>query len=288
MRFAKYHALGNDYIVIEPTGSGRSLKPSTVRRICHRHYGIGSDGILYGPLPPVREPFYLRLYNPDGGEFEMSGNGIRIFARYLWDQGLVTDGPFTMETPARAVQGRVLNGGRRIAVEMGKVSFHSQDVPISGPSREVLNETMVVDGRSWSYSAASLGNPHCVLLLGSVSVDEALYWGPRIEIDDRFPRRTNVQFVRVVDRANLQMEIWERGVGYTLASGSSSCAAAAVAHRLDYCDDSVSVHMPGGTLQVTVAEDFSVTLVGPVEKIGEGILADFTQENESRDAQSRG
>jgi diaminopimelate epimerase len=273
MRFAKYHALGNDYIVVDGSGEVESLSAAEARLICDRHYGVGSDGVLLGPLPDDQYDFRLRLYNPDGGEFEKSGNGLRIFARYLWDQALVGDEAFTINTPGGAVTARVVAGGRSVSVAMGRISFHSRDIPVTGPAREVLREELVIGGEALTYCAATIGNPHCVVLRPRISAEDARRWGPVIERDPRFPNRTNVQVLAVRDRSNIEIEIWERGVGYTLASGSSSCAAAAVAHRLGWCDSPITVHMPGGALTIEIGPDYAVTMSGPVTPICQGTLS---------------
>jgi diaminopimelate epimerase len=272
--FTKYHALGNDYIVVDPVGLSGELTAHQIQRICDRHYGVGSDGILLGPYDHATCDFGLRLFNPDGGEFEKSGNGLRIFSRYLWDRGLVGTEPFTISTPGGIVTSQVHNRGRSVTVEMGTVSFDSRKIPVRGPAREVLDETLEIDGRELQYCAATVGNPHCVLLCDhQISAQEALQIGPHIETDVRFPNRTNVQFMTVLDRANIQIEIWERGAGYTLASGSSSCAAAAVAHRLGLCDPQIAVHMPGGVIDISIRDDYSITMTGSVTKICEGVLS---------------
>jgi diaminopimelate epimerase len=156
---------------------------------------------------------------------------------------------------------------------MGVVSFDSRTIPVHGPPRQVLNEILPIDGREVRYCAATIGNPHCVVLCDETSADDARRWGPPIAGNERFPNQTNVQFMVVLDRANIQIEIWERGVGYTLASGSSSCAAAAVAYRLGLCDGDVTVHMPGGELMVSISASLSVRMTGPVEKVCDGVLA---------------
>ena len=273
LRFAKYHALGNDYIVIEPTVLSDELTPGQIRRICQRHHGVGADGILLGPYEDTKSDFRLRLFNPDGGEFEKSGNGLRIFSRYLWDRGLVGSQEFTISTPGGGVTSQVHEGGRSVTIEMGTISFDSRKIPVSGPAREVLDEPMEIDGRTLRYSAATIGNPHCVILCDRVSAEESKELGPSIETDARFPNRTNVQFMTVLDRGRIQIEIWERGAGYTLASGSSSCAAAAVAHRLGFCDSQVAVQMPGGEINISIHEDGSVTMTGPVTKVCVGVLS---------------
>lgn len=272
MHFAKYHALGNDYLVVEADGIDHPLTPAVIRRICHRHFGIGSDGILVRGADDPQGRITLRIFNPDGSEAEKSGNGLRIFARYLWDTGVVRETPFPVMTQGGLVTCQVLAQGQAVTVEMGHVSFTSTDIPVLGPPREVLQETLPVDGQAVEYSAATLGNPHCIILRDQVSEAEARRLGPLLETHAQFPQRTNVQFMAVIDRGNIRLAIWERGAGYTLASGSSSCAAAAVAYRLGLCDAVVTVHMPGGQLTVELSEQFAARLTGPVVSVGEGII----------------
>lgn len=160
-----------------------------------------------------------------------------------------------------------------MVVDMGTVRFSSKDIPVAGPDREVIQEDMEVQGLPLRFIAATVGNPHCVIVRAAVSADEARSLGPLIENDARFPNRTNVQFMQVLDRHTIQIEIWERGAGYTLASGSSSCAAAAAARRLDLCGSPITVLMPGGTLLIEVADDFSVRMTGPATRVAEGELS---------------
>ena len=279
MQFFKYHALGNDYLVLTPADVGSQLTSSQIRLICHRNYGVGADGILFGPFETSECDFALRIFNPDGSEAEKSGNGLRIFSRYLWDKGLVHERPFTILTQGGKVRSRVHKGGRNVTVNMGRVSFDSGQIPVEGPPREVINEAILVDGQELRFCAATIGNPHCVILRDEVSAEEAQKWGPLIEKDPRFPNRTNVQFMKILDRTNIQIEIWERGAGYTLASGSSSSAAAAVAYKLGLCDSQIAVHMPGGNIEITVSNDFLISMSGPVTKIADGTISDemFTQ-----------
>ena len=275
MRFTKYHALGNDYIVCDPADFPAWTPAPTVEQIrvvCHRNFGVGSDGILWGPLPSSKSQFGLRIFNPDGSEAEKSGNGLRIFSRYLWDQGLVKSPMFTVETPGGQVQSVIKEDGRMITVEMGKVSFDSAKIPVIGAAREVLNEKISIRGREFTYCAATIGNPHCVLPLAEVTPGLAKQYGPDLETHPNFPRRTNVQFLKVLDRKNIQIEIWERGAGYTLASGSSSSAAAAVAHRLGLVDRSLTVHMPGGQIGIEIGDGFSISMTGTVNKVAEGTM----------------
>jgi len=275
MRFHKYHALGNDYIVLDPRDFASWSPAPTVdqiRVVCHRNFGVGSDGILWGPLPSSQSEFGLRIFNPDGSEAEKSGNGLRIFSRYLWDQKLAKAPTFTVETPGGHVKSVIKDNGNLITVAMGRVSFDSVKIPVVGPEREVLNEKITVADREFTFCAATIGNPHCVIPLQEVTPALAHKFGPHLETHPNFPRKTNVQFLRVIDRANIQIEIWERGAGYTLASGSSSSAAAAVAHKLGLVDPNLTVHMPGGQIGIEIGPDFSIMMTGTVNKVAEGIM----------------
>jgi diaminopimelate epimerase len=158
--FAKYHALGNDYIVLAPDEFGEDLTGALIRLICHRNYGIGSDGILCGPFDDDRCDFGLRIYNPDGSEAEKSGNGLRIFARYLWDTGLVSDRPVTIKTAGGPVEARVDRDGSIITVAMGQVSFDSRKIPVAGSVREVINETIEIKGRTADRNRSALSQAH--------------------------------------------------------------------------------------------------------------------------------
>lgn len=271
MKYVKYHGLGNDYLVIHPSEIDGGLDSWEIQRICDRNYGIGSDGILLGPLHSDDCDFRLRILNPDGSEAEKSGNGLRIFSRYLWDQGLVHETPFTLETLGGPVVCRVHGGGKTVTVEMGEVSFLSTKIPVRGDEQEVLRERMEIGGTAFEYCAATVGNPHCVILCNAISSQLARKYGPLIETESRFPNRTNVQFMQVIDRENIQIEIWERGAGYTLASGSSSTAAASVAHKLGLCDADITVHMPGGQLTIGLSSSFSAVMTGPVTRVCEGV-----------------
>jgi len=273
MQYVKYHGLGNDYIVMDPAEIGRDLTTSEIRLICHRNYGPGSDGILWGPSRSASGEFSVKIFNPDGSEAEKSGNGLRIFARFLFDRGLVKFEPFSVQTLGGKVQCCILPGGHLIEVEMGQVSFDAARIPVMGYAGDVVDKPWVLDGTEYRFSAATIGNPHCVLLLDDVSEELARHLGPRIENDRRFPNRTNVQFLKVLGRSDIKIEIWERGAGYTLASGSSSSAAAAVAHRLGLCDRAITVHMPGGDLKIALTTDFHVTMTGPVTSVCSGTIA---------------
>jgi diaminopimelate epimerase len=271
--FTKYHALGNDYIVIDPKNLPAPLTTEQVKTICHRNFGVGSDGILLGPLPSTTAKCALKIYNPDGSIAEKSGNGVRIFSRYLWDTKFVGNEEFALQTDGGIVRSTVFDDGKMARVEMGNVSFDSEKIPVTGEKREVINEKISVGGRNFIYCAATIGNPHCVVPLPEISAKLAHEFGPLLEVHPNFPRKTNVQFMKILDRANIQIEIWERGAGYTLASGSSSSASAAVAHKLGLVDRSVSVHCPGGIIKIEIGENFAIQMTGSVTRVAEGVIS---------------
>jgi diaminopimelate epimerase len=271
MKFYRYHGLGNDYIVIDPRETKLTLDKPTIRLICDRNFGVGSDGILYGP--EIKDNiFKLRIFNPDGSEAEKSGNGLRIFSRYLWDAGLVQAKPFTINTMGGNVQSQILQNGDLVKVEMGQVSFVASKIPLIGEEGEVLNRIFTIQGKQFRYCAANIGNPHCVILCDEISPELAKEYGPYIETNPMFPNKTNVQFMKVLDKKHIQIEIWERGAGYTLASGSSSTASAAVAFKLGLCGNSITVKMQGGDLSLEFTNDFKATMLGPVVAICEGTI----------------
>jgi diaminopimelate epimerase len=278
--YCKYHGLGNDYLVIEPGTFRAALTAEQICAICDRHRGAGADGVLLGPLREGRPAGLaadvpaLRIYNPDGSEGEKSGNGLRIFSRYLWERGLVQASPFSVHTPGGPVRVRVLApDASRVAIEMGQVVFSSDRIPMTGPPREVLRETLHAGGVDYTVSAANIGNPHCVVPVDEPTPELAQRVGPLIEHHASFPQRTNVQFLRALDRHAIRIEIWERGAGHTQASGTSSCAAAAVACRLGLCASPVTVHMPGGSLTIRLDADYRVEMEGDVSAVGCGRFA---------------
>jgi diaminopimelate epimerase len=272
MKFEKYHALGNDYLVLPSEELKGDLTGEAIRLICHRNFGLGSDGILLGPLPSDKAQFGLRIFNPDGSEAEKSGNGLRIFSLYLWDTGQVKNEPFTIDTMGGVVKSQILDGPDKISVEMGRVSFQSDRIPVTGEPREVIGESIEAGGQTFTYNAATIGNPHCVIPLDDISEELARRIGPDIENHENFPRRINLQLLKAIDRNTIQIEIWERGAGYTLASGSSSSAAAAVAHKIGLCDRDIQVRMPGGEIEIQISEDYDIHMSGPATRVGTMVL----------------
>lgn len=279
MKFQKYHGLGNDYLIYDPNRNEGKLKTAQIQKICDRNFGVGSDGILIGPIWKENK-LSVRIMNPDGSEAEKSGNGVRIFAKYLKDAGYIQKKEFTLSTLGGDVRITYLNErGTRLRAYMGKVSFCSEDVPVSGDAREVINEPMDFEGETYPVTCVSIGNPHCVIPMEHITKELVCQLGPSVENAEQFPNRINLQLMEVIDRNNIKIEIYERGAGYTLASGSSSCAAACVAHRLGLADCKMTVHMPGGSLDIEIDENEKVYMTGPVASIGEIILSsEFLEE----------
>jgi len=269
MKFSKYHALGNDYLVLDPKDANELPEQADVVRICHRNFGLGSDGILYGPLQTDKADFGLRILNPDGSEAEKSGNGLRIFARYLYDVGAVKNDTFTVDTLGGVVTCQISENAESITVDMGMVRFGMDHIPVDGPEQadNELSQQLTVDGTTYTVYVADIGNPHCVIPMREISKEIACKVGALIEVHPNFPKRTNVQFLKAIDRNNIQIEIWERGAGYTLASGSSSSAAAAVAHNIGLCDEDITVHMPGGKISIQIGDQFAVRMTGPATHV---------------------
>jgi diaminopimelate epimerase len=273
--FVKSHALGNDYIVLDEARLSRPLTPEAVRTICDYHFGIGSDGILLVGKGQGAD-FGVRIFNPDGGEAEKSGNGIRILAKFLWDHGYATRPEFSISTLGGLVRARLhLEGDRvrTITADMGRATFVSSEIPVAGPRREVVQEPLEVAGERLAVTCVSVGNPHCVILTDRLDVERVKRLGPEIERHPSFPNRINVQFARVLSRERVSVQIWERGAGYTLASGTSSCAVVSACVKNGLTDRRVTVESPGGELSVSVAETWDLTLTGPASEICRGALS---------------
>ena len=247
MRFSKWHALGNSYLVVERAEAGE-MTPERVRRLCDVDTGIGSDGVLE-VVSRSSSRAEVVIWNPDGSVAEMSGNGVRIAARWLAEEAgsrevtIVTAGRETVATMLDGVEARI---------DVGAVAVGAPETIEAGERVELVT--------------ASVGNPHAVIRLQAPTRDDLLRLGPAIETHVRFPGRTNVQLVRVVGRHDLDVLVWERGAGETRSSGSSSVAAAAVAVARGWCDSPVIVHLPGGELVVELDGE-RATLIGPAERI---------------------
>ncbi|MDH4086767.1 MAG: diaminopimelate epimerase [Nitrospira sp.] len=277
--FFRGHGLGNDYLVMDPKDLTFKLTPKTIKAICDRNWGLGSDGIL-SLVPSKKADFGLRIFNPDGSEAEKSGNGLRIFARYLHATGKTKKKRFTVETKGGlvSIDLQVDRHGDAAAatVEMGIATFKPDALPCSLNVPELIQQPIEAAGHSLIFTGVSVGNPHCVVFKPtgeSWSREELLALGPALEHHKLFPKRTNVQLVVPTGRNEVFILIWERGAGETQASGSSSCAAASAAVRLGLVRSPVTVKMPGGVLNIDVAPDFSLTMKGPVAEVARGILS---------------
>jgi diaminopimelate epimerase len=252
MRFSKWHALGNAYLLLERAEAGGPLAPALVRRLCDPHSGIGADGILEvvsvdGPRAEVV------IWNPDGSTAELSGNGTRIAARWLARRAGASEvrvGVGGLEVLAR------MRDGLRVESELGPVEV--------GP-----RETLEVDGAALEFTPVSVGNPHAVVRQEPERA-ELLRLGPLLEHHPRFPDRTNVQLVRIDTRHEATAVVWERGAGETLSSGTSACAVAGAAIANGWCESPVAVHFPGGDLEVAIDGCWQATLTGPVQEVCRG------------------
>ena len=256
------------YLVFDPNRNKLRLSPANVRLLCDRNFGVGADGVVEGPLLEG-ERISVRIWNSDGSMTENSGNGVRIFAKYLKDGGYVQKKNFTIYTQGGEASIHYLNEeGTRLKVSMGKVSFWSDEVPVEGPRREIVNETMVFGRIPYPVTCLNIGNPHCVILMDEISKELVCRIGGYSENARQFPAKINTQIMKVLDRTHIQTEVYERGAGYTLASGTGCCAAAAAAYRLGLTDPKVIVQMPGGTLEVEIEEDGQVLMTGDVGYVG--------------------
>ena len=264
----KYHGLGNDYLVYDPNKNKMELNPANVQLMCNRNFGVGADGVLEGPVIS-EDRISMVVWNPDGSIAEKSGNGVRIFAKYLKDAGYVQKKDFTIYSSGGEAAIHYLNEeGTRLKASMGRASFWSSDVPVEGPRREIINETMVFGRIPYPVTCLSVGNPHCVILMDEISKDLVCRIGKYSESARQFPEKINTQIMKVLDRTHIQTEVYERGAGYTLASGSGCCAAAAAAYRLGLTDPKMVVQMPGGTLEIEIDEQCVVHMTGEVGYVG--------------------
>lgn len=279
--FFKGHGLGNDYLVFEgrEEGEGRGgwlVTPEAVRRVCHRNRGVGGDGLVVD-LGRGEGGHRLRMFNPDGGEFERSGNGLRVFAAYLAARGDAPDGQFQVQTGGDTVSMEVLGtddeGEHDISVSMGRARTGPEAVA-ADPQVDLRGP----DGEALDWQPVSVGNPHCVVFGRGTGSEAVRGLGPHLERHAAFPHGVNVQLVEVPADAEgqprIRVAVWERGVGITSASGTSACAAAvACVERGEVSTGEVVVEMPGGTLRVGVTPERSVTLRGPVREVCRGTVS---------------
>ncbi len=260
--FVKSHGLGNDYIVIDSARFGIPLTPERVRLLCHRHLGLGSDGVL--EVAATDDRFLVKIWNPDGSQAERSGNGLRIAAKFLSDHDYTIEQSFSIETPAGPVRTEVYKDGGRVhsvRLEMGRASI----------DRAV--KSIDAQGSRLDVTIVSVGNPHCVVFGQPHTRDRLFTIGPLVENHARFPGRINVQLAAPESRERIRALVWERGAGHTLASGTSACAVAAACFDRGLVGPHVTVIMEGGQLDVEVADDLSIIMTGPVEEVFVGSLS---------------
>ncbi len=268
--FFKGHGLGNDYIVLDSRRLSFRLTRRAIRLICNRNLGLGSDGIAL--LAPSRKAdARMRILNPDGSEAQKSGNGARIFALYLKRYGLPGRNRYLIETAGGMIEARFRK--TLISVDMGKASFSSRALPMTGKPREALREKIRVSGRTLEFTGVSIGNPHAVFFMKKLDRGLLRRLGPAIERNRVFPERVNVQFARLAGRNRVEAIIWERGAGETKASGSSACAVASAARRRGLVADNVRIVMEGGTLRIAVRPDWRLTMTGPADEVATGTLS---------------
>lgn len=277
LEFSKYHGLGNDYLVYDCNRNKEVLSEKLIRGVCDRNYGLGSDGILAGPYM-TDKGMLVRIYNPDGSVAEKSGNGVCIFAKYLKDAGYVQKKEFDLLTAGGTVRVRYNNElGTNMTISMGHLDFSPEAVGCTYRPKgkdELVDVPMDFGEFTYRCSCVSIGNPHCVLPYKMVTKGIVCDIGRKIEDSGYFVNGINTQIAQVIDRHNMKIEIYERGAGYTLASGSSACAAAGAMYKMSFVDSKVWVHMPGGKLLICVDEDWNVEMTGDVSSVGTMRLSD--------------
>lgn len=260
----KYQGLGNDYLILDPNKNKVQLQGKKIALMCQRGFGLGADGVLYGPVD-INGKMGVHIFNSDGSEAAISGNGICIFAKYLLDFEYVKEQKFEIETLSGPIEVECLNGrATEFRVKMGKASFISREIPMTGEVREVVNETFTFHGRDYKATCLTVGNPHCIIFMDKVSPELVRELGPYVENADVFPERVNLQICRLISNGNIDMEIWERGSGYTQASGTGSCAAAAAAFKLGMVEKRINVNQPGGMLEINIEDDGTIYMIGKV------------------------
>jgi diaminopimelate epimerase len=273
--FIKMHGLGNEYIVMESANIDFHLTPQAIRRLCNVHFGIGTDGIVM-KVPGTKADFGFRVYNPDGSEAEKSGNGLRIFCKYLYDYGFTKSRQFSVETLTDVVYADIVQEEKGkavlIKVDMGKAIFSTRHIPVDSDKPEFIAQKIIAGDREFEVNCVSVGNPHCVVIKQDLDEQEIRKYGPLLENHPLFPNRINVQFAKVLSDHDARILIWERGAGYTLASGSSSCAASCVLVKRGLVKGDLTMHMQGGTLKIQIDNDWNIRMTGEVREIARGVL----------------
>jgi len=272
--YTKLHGLGNDYLFIESEKNKIADPAELSRQMSHRHLGAGSDGIILIMPPAQGGDFRMRMFNADGSESGTCGNGIRCFAKYVYEHGLTKKNEFTIETGAGPNRVQLRVSGSRVETvrsNMGRPRFERAEIPMIGPPGRVIEEALDVNGTTYKITCANVGNPHAVIFVDDATQIDLPAIGPKIEHHPKFPERTNVEFVNIVDRSNIVMRIWERGSGVTMASGSGSCGSALAAMLTGRTDKRVNVHLVYGALAIEWADDGNVYQEGPATEVYSGV-----------------
>ncbi|CVK16408.1 diaminopimelate epimerase [Apibacter mensalis] len=273
--FIKSQGLGNEYIVIDENNITFPLTEKAIQKICNVNFGIGSDGILLKTKSDSAD-IGLKIFNPDGSEAEKSGNGLRIFCKYVYDYKIIPQKEFMVETKGGKVHATIQETHEEratlITVDMGQAIFNSKQIPTTFNSEEVQDEIISIDNQEFLVNCVSVGNPHCVIIKKNLDIEEIKKYGPKIESFYKFPNRINVQFAKIINRDEVQLLIWERGAGFTLASGSSSCAVASVLRKKGLINRQVTIKMLGGELEIEINDNWQIRMTGEVRQICEGIL----------------
>lgn len=273
MKFVKIHGLGNDYIYINCLEEKVDEPEELAEQLSKRHFGVGSDGLIL-VMESGKADFRMRIFNIDGSEAEMCGNGIRGFAKYVYDYGLTKKKKLSIETLAGIINAEIIetenNKVKLVKVDMGEPILEREKIPMLGKPGRVINERLKLRDRLVRATCLSMGNPHCVKLVGNLKTDISEV-GRKIENAECFPKRTNVEFVKVIDPDNVEMRVWERGVGETLACGTGACAAVVASVLNGKTGRNVTVHLRGGDLKIEWSEKNNhIYMTGPAEEAFRG------------------
>nr|WP_258359486.1 diaminopimelate epimerase [Moorella sulfitireducens] len=268
------HGLGNDFILVNALEENLPGDlAGLARQACNRRFGIGADGLILVLTSEVAD-IRMRIFNPDGSEPEMCGNGIRCFARYAYEAGLVREPEIRVETLAGIIKPRLILKDGKVAgvrVDMGEPRLERELIPMAGEGSPVVDEPVPVDGITWRGTCVSMGNPHCVFFVANVAGAPVTEVGPAVENHPLFPRRTNVEFIEVMNRGELKMRVWERGAGETLACGTGACAAAVAGVLTGRSNREVTVHLAAGDLQIEWSQENNhVYMTGPAVEVFRG------------------
>jgi diaminopimelate epimerase len=274
MEFYKYHSLGNDFILLNALEAPLRLSPADIQMLCHRHLGIGGDGIIVME-PSGRAVCRMIDYNPDASQAGVSGNGLRCLAKHLFDTGINTEREMLVDTPSGVKRLNIHTSMGKVStveVFMGSPDFRRSSIPMQGEGEDAIDVPITAAGKTVSATCLSIGNPHCVLFLDKLEAALVEELGPAIENHPLFPLRVNVEFAQVIDVSEMRLRSWERGAGETMASATGAAAAVAAALRTRRCKRMIHVQLPGGLMEVEVTTDGDIVTRGPARRVFKGEL----------------